>query len=388
MDFSFLLTPPVITIAVALVVVSAWVGYAIGKSHETKRKALALAQASAAEKAAVESLRKEHDENIALLNEASTSEIERLKQVHREQIDQLNQAHRTMASSLKESHSSEIERLSNEHNTLIDRLNAANIANINELKQEQERQLAQLNERSTALINEFEQRRKSEIQEIKTETAETIAGLRNDHQSSLQTLRQDHEQAIAALQRDSEHATLQVEHERDRRLRAQEERNAVEVARLTSQISELSAERDRLNATVVELDGTVTKLQNDIKEAKLSNMFSVSRSGEKLIHVVRSVQELASELDETSRTVTGGDYSFLDEIKDQRDKETVLSLTGGGGTYAHTEAEIHESSIDVKTEPAADQDTPGDTDDDMVPLSEEPRIDSVDEGSDEVQARH
>jgi hypothetical protein len=61
----------------------------------------------------------------------------------------------------------------------------------------------------------------------------------------------------------------------------------------------------------------------------MKNMFSVSKSGEKLIRVVRSVQELASELDETSRAVTDGEYSFFSEIKDMRDRETVLSLTGG-----------------------------------------------------------
>jgi type II secretory pathway component PulK len=65
----------------------------------------------------------------------------------------------------------------------------------------------------------------------------------------------------------------------------------------------------------------------------MNNMFSVSKSGEKLIRVVRSVQELASELDETSRTVTGGDYSFFEQIKDQRDRDTVLSLATGRPTY-------------------------------------------------------
>jgi len=41
------------------------------------------------------------------------------------------------------------------------------------------------------------------------------------------------------------------------------------------------------------------------------------------------VQDLAQELDETSRAVSDGEYSFFDAIKDQRDRETVMKLTGG-----------------------------------------------------------
>jgi hypothetical protein len=63
--------------------------------------------------------------------------------------------------------------------------------------------------------------------------------------------------------------------------------------------------------------------------------------------VVRSVQELATELDETSRAVTDGEYSFFAEIKDMRDKETVLSLTGG--ERAHT-PEPPQAEVPAETE--------------------------------------
>ena len=74
-------------------------------------------------------------------------------------------------------------------------------------------------------------------------------------------------------------------------------------------------------------------LRSEMKDTRLTNMSSVSWSGEKLIRVVRSMQELASELNETSRTVTGGEYSFFDQIRDQRDTATVLSLTGSSRTH-------------------------------------------------------
>jgi len=144
-------------------------------------------------------------------------------------------------------------------------------------------------------------------------------------QSEIEGLRTDHAEALRQAQED-----------RDQRLKEADQRHADEKAGLDSLIADLRAERDEVAAEAAELKATVTSLRDEIKEGKLSNMFSVSKSGEKLIRVVRSVQELASELDETSRTVTGGEYSFFDQIKDQRDRDTVLSLAAGG--QGHTEA--------------------------------------------------
>jgi len=87
-------------------------------------------------------------------------------------------------------------------------------------------------------------------------------------------------------------------------------------------------------------------LEEEMREARLKNMFSVSKSGEKLVKVVRSVQELASELDETSRAVTGGEYSFLEAIKDQRDRETVLTLAGSAPIAPEEEGSDEEAPLD------------------------------------------
>ena len=129
---------------------------------------------------------------------------------------------------------------------------------------------------------------------------------------------------------ETEQTLSQVKEENKRRIQELKDRHTAEVTRLNAQISEQRQEREKLHSkTGGELETTIIELQNEIREARLNNMFSVSKSGEKLIRVVRSVQELANDLDETSRTVTDGEYSFFEQIKDQRDWDVVLSLTGG-----------------------------------------------------------
>ncbi len=380
MDLSALFTTPVIAVAVALIITSAWIGHAIGKSNENRRKESALTQADTAAKAAIESLQREHDEKIGILNKANTNELEKVHKMHSEQVDQLNQAHQTMMNSLETSHAGELERLGSDHSSLIDKLNAANIANINELKTRHEQQIAQINERSTNLINEIEQRRKVEIQEIKLETSESISSLKSDHQTvisdlkseqsaNLATLRQDHKQAIDDLRHHSDQLVQQAEQDRDRQIREQEERSAAEVAQLTTQVLELNENREKLSATVTDLENSLSQLTIETREAKLNNMFSVSKSGEKLIRVVRTVQELANELDETSRAVTDGEYSFFEEIKDKQDKEVVLSLTGASKTY-HVDTNEDETGIGEETGPDA-QGAPVNMDEDKSAADEE-----------------
>ena len=48
--------------------------------------------------------------------------------------------------------------------------------------------------------------------------------------------------------------------------------------------------------------------------------------------VVRSVQELANELEATSKTVTAGKYSVFNELRDHRKQEKILNLGGGDNT--------------------------------------------------------
>lgn len=306
MDFTVLLTPPALIAMAVLAIVFLWIGLAIGKSNESKRKELALAEAGEERTQAIADLETEHADKVATLQKAGENEIAKLKQEHSAQTDQNNAAHQTLVDSVKQSHNDEIKRLTDEHSGLVKQLNEANIANINALKKTNEEQVDALNTKHAAGIMAVKEEMESTISLFKDEHAKAIAALQSEHQKSQDVAKAEYE----------------------RQIQAQATAAAKEADGLNQIISGLESERDALKDEVTELTGTVAELNENIKEAKMQNMFSVSKSGERLIRVVRSVQELASELDETSRTVTGGDYSFFNEIKDQRDKETVLSLTG------------------------------------------------------------
>jgi hypothetical protein len=275
---------------VAALGVGGWVGHTIGRNREAERKAAALAEAEAQASDAIAGLKAENQKKLDVLNKANSNEIEGLKQTHSQQIDQINHAHHGLVESLKAGYSDEMKRLEGEHNALIDRLTANNNANLNEIEERRERALAEI---------------------------------RSEHQAAVEALRSDHSATVEQLTRD-----------RDQRLREAEQRGAEQKQHLEALLADVRGERDGFRSRASELEADLAELRDEVKEAKLNNMFSVSKSGEKLIRVVRSVQELASELDETSRTVTGGDYSFFEQIKDERDRDTVLSLAAGRPTYA------------------------------------------------------
>jgi hypothetical protein len=384
MDFSILLSVPFIAIAVSVVLFTALIGHAIGRNNELRRKEAALAEANTRAQVELEGQRTEHLEQMEVLNKAHAGDQAQLKQEHEAQVAQASQAHQALVDSLKNGHAAEIERLGSEHSALIDRLNGANIANINALKAEQEKQVAQIGERADAQVQAAEQRRTSEVQALKEETAATVAELKKDQQSAIQAMREDHGQALSTLRQDSQEAIRQAEQERDRRIGELQQRHAAEQAALEGRLAVLGEERDRLQAEAAQLTATVAGLEQDIKEARLQNMFSVSKSGEKLVRVVRSVQELASELDETSRAVTGGEYSVFEAIKDQRDKDAVLSLTGSGaGGEHHDQAEMDESAIEGETDPAADLESmEGAAGDDQSAAEETPLNFSEDKSAD------
>jgi chromosome segregation ATPase len=295
MDLAALMTAPVIITVIVIIALSVWIGHILGKSQEEQRKTQALQEAEQASLSAMDELRQQNTEKLDVLAKASANDLEQLKTAHTRQIDQVNTAHQTLVDSLKATHLSEIERMTTDHSSLVDRLNATNNAN----------------------INEIEKRREAEIQAIKDENANVVASLKAEQQSARETMRNEHEQALA-----------RVNEERDRRLEELAQRNREETERLNGVVSDLTVQREQHLESIKELETTLSELREEVKEAKLNNMFSVSKSGEKLIRVVRSVQELATELDDTSRTVTGGEYSFFDQIKDSRDRDAVLRLAG------------------------------------------------------------
>lgn len=294
--------------AAAAAGLAAWLGFTNGRNQEAERGRASLEESENAAKLAIQELRDESQKKLDVMSKAAANDMEHAKQTYDDQIARQNDAHQTLVDSLKRGHAQETSRLDSEHSALIDRINNANNANMKAL----------------------EEKRLNEIAEIKQERQQLMDTMRADHASSMEKLQQEHDRRVGELR----------------------EQQAAEVSRLEKSIAALSIDKQSLEEKASDLEQEMGTLREQTKDAKLNNMFSVSRSGEKLIRVVRSVQELATELDETSRTVTGGDYSFFEQIKDQRDRETVLNLTGGGpGAYPGTKGD----AIDP-AEQAGDQD--------------------------------
>lgn len=211
-----------------------------------------------------------------------------------------------------------------------------------------------------ASSNELKQLRAShQEQQAQTQSAHEsmLSSLKSAHDNEVQRLAAEHQaerqRSEEALHKNHEQAIRQVLDDREQRIGLLERQRQEEVSRLTDQLAELQTQHDERSERVAALETENQALHEQIRDAKMNNMFSVSKSGEKLVRVVRSVQELASELDETSRTVTGGEYSFFDEIKDQRDRETVLSLTAGGNR-AEDRDDIDEAAASAEVRPWID----------------------------------
>ncbi len=306
MDFSALLAPPVLGLGAFLLLMAAWIAHAVGKNAESKRKAQALSEADTAHKQAMAELTADYEDKLSIAKKAAENEIEKLNGAHAAGMSQLKTEQQAALTSMQQGHAAELKRQGDEHGALVRQLNDANIANINAIKQSHQEQMDALGEKHAAGMVAVKEEMENTVRLFKDEHAKTIDMLRAEHEKAVGTLRQEQADKIAEMTRAAER----------------------ESARMDGIIAGLEGERGALQDLNRELEGKIASLEENIKEAKLQNMFSVSKSGERLIRVVRSVQELASELDETSRTVTGGEYSFFNEIKDQRDKETVLSLTG------------------------------------------------------------
>ena len=115
------------------------------------------------------------------------------------------------------------------------------------------------------------------------------------------------------------------------------------------------AERDLQRAQRL-LQDSVAKLEEKIKEERKNNTFSMSKSGDRLMSVVRSVQELANELESTSKTVTGGEYSVFSELRDNRKQEKILSLGENEEARATEESDSFEDQPEKEEVEGQDSD--------------------------------
>jgi hypothetical protein len=249
--------------------------------------------------------REEARKHEALRDAESVSQatLVALRQENQDRLDVMAKAGANELRQLREDQLRQVEQIQQGHQTVVDSLKNAHRQDMEHIRQEHNTLVDSLNAGNSAAIRELESQRQAELKEVRRDRAESESALRDEHRRT---------------------------------------------------VAELHAERVRDKAAIQALEQTLAELREEVKEAKMNNMFSMSRSGEKLIRVVRSVQELATELDETSRTVTGGDYSFFDQIKDQRDRDTVRRLTGAESwTVDQETATVVTAGAETGAEPAS-----------------------------------
>jgi len=203
-----------------------------------------------------------------------------------------------------------------------DKLKVLYKANANEtdkLNNSHQKQITQLNEQHQQSLQSIETGHLKETEQLNSKHGELIQQLTQDNLKKLEERQKLHDEHVEKVIAKSDEIAAGLQKKYEDEMAVTQKQNL------------------ELKEKIGELDKEVFNLQHKIEQNKKTNMHSLSKSGDKLIRVVRSVQELANELDETSRTVTEGDYSFFEEIQDQRDREAVLSLTHPKGNRADKE---------------------------------------------------
>lgn len=329
MDFSVLLRPEVFILTILLTLIGILFGFALGKMLQARHAEDMLAAVNRTHARSIADLEADNTETLHRLRDGHVQEMERIKAQMTQELEAAEQIHQT-----------EIKRRIAEHTYLVNRLSTTNNTNLRELRKEHEAALLEAQQQHEQALAAQSEQHKEEIRNLKGEMEKTLRmfreaharateNLRNENLRNIESLKVQHNEATETLKQ--AHGALQEQTSRDYKRQIDELRAAwqVEVQELKARIQAHEAGNERLRHENHTLQDTIRELNDSIKEAKRNNTFSLSKSGERLIRVIRSVQDLAQELDETSRAVSDGEYSLFDAIKDQRDRETIFQLTGG-----------------------------------------------------------
>jgi len=206
-------------------------------------------------------------------------------------------------------HIEKIAQLTRDYEDKLKVLNKANVNEIEKINTSHEQHITQLNNQHQQSIQSIEDGHLKESEQLNNKHGELIQQLTQANIKKIEEIQQKHEQHITKVIAKSDEIAETLQKNFDK------------------EIGLTINENNKLKESLAELKKELFDTKHKIEQDNQNNMHSLSKSGDKLIRVVRSVQELANELDETSRTVSGGKYSFFEEIQDQRDRETVLSLT-------------------------------------------------------------
>lgn len=256
--------------------------------------------------------KRESDKRERALKEADAKQAEavaRLSSEHEEKVRVLNKANSNEIEKLGQAHKDDTEKLTEAHQKLVD-----------SLKEGYLRDTEQTNLQHGNLISQLNDANLSNTREMQREYEERVTRLNQESKEATESLKKEHAGEILKVKTEAE-----------------------------TTISELKQEQSLLQ-------DSVAKLEEKIKEERKNNTFSMSKSGDRLMSVVRSVQELANELESTSKTVTGGEYSVFSELRDNRKQEKILSLGENEEARATEESDSFEDQPEKEEVEGQDSD--------------------------------
>ena len=172
-----------------------------------------------------------------------------------------------------------MQKLTEAHQQLVDSLKEGHLQDSAQMNLQHGNLIAQLNDTNLSNTRELQRDAEARAAKLLQENKQTVEALQHEHANELQKVRSEADATVSAMKQ----------------------------------------EQSRLQDSLAQLE---TKM----KEERKNNTFSMSKSGDRLMSVVRSVQELANELENTSKTVTAGEYSVFSELRDNRKQEKILSL--------------------------------------------------------------
>lgn len=294
-DYFLVASPEIILTGVILALLGALLGFWLASSLQSRRARDALASAQHAHERQIVDLRARSEENEQQLHRIHREALERQQEQYAQEAGVLRDTSRQRLADKEAEHQAEKLHLQSQHADAIEAL-----------KSEHERNL----------------------QFFSAEQVRSIQTLKDEYQANLHSLRVDHAATLEANKRDQMEFRERLEEEHRARLQEVRTARAEEIVGLQARLDTLVVEQKELQEQNSRLEQTIRELNDSIREARRNNTFSIAKSGERLIRVIRSVQDLARELEETSLAVSGGEYSFLAAIKDEHDRDAVLKLTG------------------------------------------------------------
>ncbi|MCB1751094.1 MAG: hypothetical protein KDI74_05165 [Gammaproteobacteria bacterium] len=257
--------------------------------------------------------KRESEKKEQALEEADQKKAEALAQLasqHEEKVRVLNKANGNEIEKLEQSHKDETRQLTEAQQKLVDSLKEGHL-----------RDTEQTNLQHGNLITQLNDANLNNTRELQRNYEERVNKLNQDNMQAVETLKRDHANEIRRVQAEAD-----------------------------TTISALKQEQSKLQ-------DSITQLEEKIKEDRKNNTFSMSKSGDRLMSVVRSVQELANELETTSKTVTAGEYSVFSELRDNRKREKILSLgdSDENGEMADGESPADQEEVEEGTEGVEEQ---------------------------------